>query len=447
MVSLFETCVTGSVFALAAVIIRLLAGHRLPQFFYYWLWNITLTVLLIPIRPTSPLSVYNLLGHKLNGEFYITAANTSASELLTTQAPGIAAVSQSSWLRLLPVIWLAGAAACGLYFIVNRIYWLVKLRSSRLSATETVLDGKAYKLKLSDGVDSPCVFGLTGEKIIFPSGWDFSDGPATELALRHELYHIRHFDNLRKGTLTLLVCLHWFNPLVWLVFALANRDMELYCDCRVAADIQDELRPVYAVMLLRQGRNGSSFTMSELFNGQKAALRERIVFIMTSKKPKLILAVASVVCLIAVFSAFGTTSTPLKYPRDDCPLYAPPTVTPEISNVEPPDISYDSLDNGKMSFSYSGEPINIKNGETLLLDLETVNELNGQISVMTVPVEELDNGQIVQYGYIVDGECVEVGREKLRNSNTLIFSPSDSEAESCYIRNYSTDTLHILYIK
>lgn len=447
MVSLFETCVTGSVFALAAVIIRLLAGRRLPQFFYYWLWNITLTVLLIPIRPTSPLSVYNLLGHKLNGEFYITAANTSASELLTTQAPGIAAVSQSSWPRLLPVIWLAGAAACGLYFIVNRIYWLVKLRSLRLSAAETVLDGKAYKLKLSDCVDSPCVFGLTGEKIIFPCGWDFSDGPATELALRHELYHIRHFDNLRKCALTLLACLHWFNPIVWLVFALANRDMELYCDCCVVEDIQDELRAVYAGMLLRQGTSSPAAAAARLFPSQKSVLKERIVSIMTSKKPKILLIAACIACLIIIFSAFATTSTPLIYPRDELPLCEAPTMTPEISHVEPPDIAYDNVDNGKKNFTYSDEPINIKNGETLLFDTDIVNTPSRQLTVITVPVEELDNGQIVQYGYVIDGKCVEAGTEKLRNSNTLTFPTPDVEAERCFIRNYSTDTLHILYIK
>ena len=48
--------------------------------------------------------------------------------------------------------------------------------------------------------------------------------------LTHELVHIRSLDCLRKWLLTSALCVHWFNPLVWLMVYTANRDLELACD-------------------------------------------------------------------------------------------------------------------------------------------------------------------------------------------------------------------------
>ena len=48
--------------------------------------------------------------------------------------------------------------------------------------------------------------------------------------LAHELAHVRRRDCLRKLLLIACLCLYWWNPLVWAMVRLANRDMELACD-------------------------------------------------------------------------------------------------------------------------------------------------------------------------------------------------------------------------
>ena len=63
--------------------------------------------------------------------------------------------------------------------------------------------------------------------------WENTDSLAYVLA--HEYVHIRRFDSIRKLVLIVVLCVHWFNPLVWVMYILANRDIELSCDEAVVA--------------------------------------------------------------------------------------------------------------------------------------------------------------------------------------------------------------------
>lgn len=48
--------------------------------------------------------------------------------------------------------------------------------------------------------------------------------------LSHEYIHIRRFDLVFKLVLTAALCVHWFDPLVWVMYVIANRDIEISCD-------------------------------------------------------------------------------------------------------------------------------------------------------------------------------------------------------------------------
>ena len=51
-----------------------------------------------------------------------------------------------------------------------------------------------------------------------------------DYVLAHELVHIKRFDIITKVVLAVALCIHWFNPLLWVMYVLANRDIELSCD-------------------------------------------------------------------------------------------------------------------------------------------------------------------------------------------------------------------------
>ena len=72
--------------------------------------------------------------------------------------------------------------------------------------------------------------------------------------LEHEYVHIRRLDMLTKLIMIAAVCIHWFNPLVWVMYILFNRDLELSCDETVVRRFGMDIKSVYATALNIYGR-------------------------------------------------------------------------------------------------------------------------------------------------------------------------------------------------
>lgn len=84
-----------------------------------------------------------------------------------------------------------------------------------------------------------------------PKKTDWTDETALRYVLEHEFVHIQRFDVLSKLLLIAAVCVHWFNPLVWVMYVLANRDLELSCDETVLRRFGGDIRAAYARVLIR----------------------------------------------------------------------------------------------------------------------------------------------------------------------------------------------------
>lgn len=83
---------------------------------------------------------------------------------------------------------------------------------------------------MSEGLASPLTYGLLWPVILLPADLEAGPQEALEYALLHEYVHVRRLDALAKPLFSLCLCLYWFDPLVWLMYELAGRDMELACD-------------------------------------------------------------------------------------------------------------------------------------------------------------------------------------------------------------------------
>ena len=98
-------------------------------------------------------------------------------------------------------------------------------RLSELCAQEKI--GRLPRLFRVSGLKSPCLVGVVRPAILLPR-----ELPAEALswALAHELTHLKHRDTWYMLLMALARCVHWFNPLVWIMVRTARRDMELCCD-------------------------------------------------------------------------------------------------------------------------------------------------------------------------------------------------------------------------
>ncbi len=86
------------------------------------------------------------------------------------------------------------------------------------------------EIRQSDRIAALLTYGVLRPVVLIPKQTDWTDETRLKVILTHEFVHIRRFDTLTKLLLAAALCIHWFNPFVWVMYVLANRDIELSCD-------------------------------------------------------------------------------------------------------------------------------------------------------------------------------------------------------------------------
>lgn len=126
--------------------------------------------------------------------------------------------------------------------------------------------------------------------------------------LTHEYVHIRRFDAITKILFAAVLCIHWFNPLAWVMYVLANRDVELSCDALVIRMMGEKNRSSYALMLIKmeEQRNGMSALCSHF---GKNAIYERIEAIMKFKKTSILACTLALALIAGATTAFAATNS------------------------------------------------------------------------------------------------------------------------------------------
>ena len=170
---------------------------------------------------------------------------------------------------------------------------------------------RPLEVRLCPRIDSPMTCGLLRPVILLPESVGKADTQTLLCALEHELSHIRHFDAVWKLLIAVAACLHWFDPLVWAMVALAGRDIELSCDARVLRRGGKEKRRAYASALLRmEEARARTLPLTNAFS--RNALEERIGAIMNARKisvTALLLTLLTVAVALTAFAAAPESGT------------------------------------------------------------------------------------------------------------------------------------------
>lgn len=199
-------------------------------------------------------------------------------------------------------VWLGGAAMMAAWFL------LVNLRLRRqLKDAEYVEADCPLPVYVSGALPSPCLCGVARPVIcVTPAALESPERLRHVLA--HELTHYRHKDHWWARLRCLLLCVYWFDPLVWLAAALSRQDCELACDEGAIRRLGEEERIPYGrtlVDMIAAGRTPLLQTATTMTGG-KRKVRERIKLI--ARKPKTVIAVALALAMI-VGCAVGCTFT------------------------------------------------------------------------------------------------------------------------------------------
>lgn len=97
------------------------------------------------------------------------------------------------------------------------------------------------------------------------------------LVLMHEMEHLNQFHAWWKSTITMVLFLFWWNPVLWIAHRFTCRDMELACDEAVMEKLDDHDRREYARLLVELGAGKPMWGAMTCFGECDAALRVRNV--------------------------------------------------------------------------------------------------------------------------------------------------------------------------
>ena len=315
--------ITASVIILFVLLARL-ALKKAPKVFSYALWTVVLFRLLCPVSITTDFSLLGLFDtpaventqhttaveyipydavHTPNLEVQLPvppAINDAVNNTLPQEHAALGADPLEGEFAIGSMIWLLGIAVMAIYSAVSYILLRRKLVGSILLRDD---------IYLADGICSPFVMGFIRPKIYLPSA--LSEQEQSYIIL-HEQHHIRRGDHIIKALAFIALCIHWFNPLVWIAFVLSSKDMEMSCDEAVVKKLGEGIRADYSASLLSLATGRRIIAGTPLAFGE-GDTKSRIKNMLNWNKPKTwIVLVSLLTCVVAIVFCAAN-------PRNDVP--------------------------------------------------------------------------------------------------------------------------------
>lgn len=321
-VRILNMSLTAGYCIVAVIVLRFLL-KRQAKILSYLLWSVVLFRLLCPFSITSSYSLLRIdpavvsqekfadvgetAGTVWHGKGYIFDETATGERMASDEIEAVPFASPTEdgswnqaerWQRAILIgawVWLAGIGILlgySLWSMFGLRYFLSKA---------VLLDKDVYE---AEGISTPFIFGIVRPKIYLPP---YLQPEERRYVLAHERIHIGRKDYLVKLISWCAVCLHWFNPLVWIAFALMERDMEMSCDEAVLRSMGEDVKEAYSFTLLQLSSEGSVVGSSPIAFGE-GNVKSRIQNILGWHKRRIV-TVVSLVLLLGIL-VFGLALNP-----------------------------------------------------------------------------------------------------------------------------------------
>ena len=302
---LLNLSISASWLVLAVLVLRLIS-KRSPKWVNVLLWGIVALRLVLPFSIESALSLIPSAETVSPAAVQFAPAPTITSGVSIIDnavnpslSEHFAAVPTASvnplyvWTEIAGWVWLIGLGAMLLYALVSYL----RLRR-RVSVSLPIRD----RIYLCDAISSPFILGVVKPHIYLPSGLDEVQ---RQNVLAHEQAHLARRDHWWKPLGFALLAVYWFNPVLWLAYALLCRDIELACDERVIRTMDESAVKTYSTVLLACSMPRKAVITCPLAFGE-VGVKERVRNALHYKKPAFWIVVASAVVCIVVAVCFLT---------------------------------------------------------------------------------------------------------------------------------------------
>ena len=195
-----------------------------------------------------------------------------------------------------------------------------------LSDCEEKLNIKTrVELSCNPLIASPMLIGFFRPRIILPVG-ELEDKELSYIFV-HELTHYKQRDMFYKWLIQIIVCVHWFNPFVYLLEKEVNKSCELSCDEKVLSVLDDKAKREYGdtlISFLKSSNLYKSSLASVTLTEGAEQLKERLGAIMKFRKKSKVVIAITAIFTVAVCVCFFVTGA-----------YAAPSANSKEKNLMP----------------------------------------------------------------------------------------------------------------
>jgi len=334
--TILNMSLTGA-FVIAAICLMRLPLKKAPKTISYCLWAVAGFRLAFPFSfesifsliPFNAQTIPPAMGLQSVPQINsgIVTVDSAVNDVLAVSAQEYSMTPTQSnlqaWTSIGEWIWIAGMAAMIVYGVASYIILMRKMRQGgRIILTQSspfVVHQERNQKKCqnytspltraniyeSETVKSPFVLGILKPKIYLPVGLS-----ATEMdyIILHERSHIKRRDHIAKLVAYFILCIHWFNPMVWVAFLLMSADMEMSCDEHVLNDRRSVTKKDYSMSLLSLATGHGIIGVSPLAFGE-GGVKARIKNVLNFRKPSRGVVVIAVACVALLSAGFALNRT------------------------------------------------------------------------------------------------------------------------------------------
>lgn len=304
--TLFQMSLIASPLILVIILARQLFLYQLPKRTFKILWMLVIVRLFFPHTLPSRFSIFNLFPMLNRPQLIISYSADAALPSLSTKT--FFPFTITPW----NILWLIGCLTVAFFFLQTHIKNRMKfIDSDKIEHPNLTLWFQAnrirrpMRIRFSNSISSPLAYGVFMPVILLPKDTNLENELQLHFILTHEYIHLCRFDALIKAALAITLCIHWFNPLIWIMFILATRDIELTCDEGVLRTLGYTKREAYAYLLINMSASQASST-SIINHFSDNALEERVFAIMKMKKKKVAPILLGLLLCIGIFTVFAT---------------------------------------------------------------------------------------------------------------------------------------------
>ncbi len=324
---LLSLSVSGALLLLLILGLKPLYKNRFSKRWQYYIWIVVALRFLLPFTPDNAIvgslfekidtvAITNEIPTSPNILVPADTGNNNAEPIQTNREINAAAMREP-FNKYVCLFFIWSALALVLFVRKITVYQgfiqYIKAGNKEVSDIKilNLLSDCEEKLNIKTRVElsrnsliaSPMLIGFFRPKIILPIS-ELEDRELSYVFV-HELIHYKQRDMFYKWLIQIVVCVHWFNPFVYLLEKEVNKSCELSCDEKVISVLDDTARREYGdtlISFLKSNNLYKSSLASVTLTEGAEQLKERLGAIMNFKSKTKTIRVLTVILTLFILS-------------------------------------------------------------------------------------------------------------------------------------------------